>query len=681
MLRRCLVVMLWFLLPTAVETLAQTEYEDIRRPALRLLGAQLHAGLQDLARDSLRTYLVAHPGDALMRYNLACLVALTGDTAGALEQLDRAVDSGFRKLNQPSNDPDLAMLHGDVRLIRRMRAAKNAKVQLMQERWFTLVEGEWSEPVDLWSEPADAPGQPSGSVRIRYDAEGLDFELEPPPGTTEDIWLTVVLPRSLEDFASRRWREYRLRPGRDTQLTLIGQGNVRRTGQKLGRVNDSDVPWRWHLPWSSQHPNRPPVELVLGFNVTLRADEAAPARRWQLIPDPFVGSPREDERVFVPVSLDPGWAPAPLLAGRLDRYLAVGDTVSVEFGIQGLPGGEARFRLRASAGQTTERTQRLERVDPDLAFVTIPYDLAGLPHGWFELSAEVTAPDGRRLSWSDRGFRLSPDWFVERQPRLEEIPDAEQAILQHRLFRVLRGQQQIRSDESPVDLVADMAAADVLLERFDRSGSLLPVEPGQFEAAFPRGRDALHPCWLVLPESAQRQGQEVVIVAVESEEDGEALARALADARPVDDARTMLVVAATYSGGDIRSAAGTILNAASWAQALFQPRASHLVGIAAGAEPSLRAVALAPDAWASLKLIPRGDFDPWPLGAILTTVRMLALTLGELPIMLAMPEAAAPRAAALARELAARAARVELTSASELSSPTDLALTILAGEN
>jgi len=48
------------------------------------------------------------PGDALVRYNLACSYSLTGQLAAAAAALNRALDLGYRDFKWLTKDPDLA---------------------------------------------------------------------------------------------------------------------------------------------------------------------------------------------------------------------------------------------------------------------------------------------------------------------------------------------------------------------------------------------------------------------------------------------------------------------------------------------------------------------------------------------------------------------------------------------
>lgn len=55
------------------------------------------------------------PGDPLVRYNLACSLALSGDREAALMELGEAAGLGWSDGEHARTDPDLASLRGDPR--------------------------------------------------------------------------------------------------------------------------------------------------------------------------------------------------------------------------------------------------------------------------------------------------------------------------------------------------------------------------------------------------------------------------------------------------------------------------------------------------------------------------------------------------------------------------------------
>ena len=62
-----------------------------------------------------RAALELMPDDPTWRYNLACALSLKGDAARALDELERAIDNGFRNAETISKDSDLAQIAKDPR--------------------------------------------------------------------------------------------------------------------------------------------------------------------------------------------------------------------------------------------------------------------------------------------------------------------------------------------------------------------------------------------------------------------------------------------------------------------------------------------------------------------------------------------------------------------------------------
>ncbi|HOX26163.1 MAG TPA: hypothetical protein PLL30_08625 [Candidatus Krumholzibacteria bacterium] len=579
------------LLLASAASVAQTEYETMRLPALGRLGARLEAGEFDAARDELAAYLAERPGDAVMQYNLACLLALTGDHEGALARLDVALAAGYRDLDRMLADPDLISIAGDPRLVDRVDAARADRLRRARDAGFLLDEGVWSGPLPLAPDAfVPGPGGPAASARFRYDRDALVCEVDAPgcaggEVAGGEVVVVVARPLDLDRDESDRWFEFRADIDRGTATVTV--------------------------PWSSLHPHRPPIELLLGLNAIVRQPTAGgPAARWSLVADPYAGSPSEPWRRFALASLDPGGAPAPLLAGRLDRYLVVGDRLSVELGIQGRPGGEARCTLWTAAdgggdGRDTTFTTALE---PDLAYLTVDYDLADLPAGWFEVGAEISLEGCDPLAWRDRGFRLSPDWFVRERRRAADLRPEERSIVDYHLFRTLRGQQGYRPHYDPGDIAAASLAATILLDRAEATGSVLPAERCVADGAFPSGEDALQACRLVLPAVERRRGAPVVVAIAADQAEALALADALAAERAPADPRCFVTATANVVAGQPAAAADVAGALRDWLVALLAPRSVQLVGIGAAAEIARYVADHAPGGWTSI--VPLASADP-----------------------------------------------------------------------
>ena len=77
----------------------------------------------DKAESMLRLMTRHNPKSPATHYNLACLLALREQTNDAFEQLELAVELGFRNIPHLENDPDLLNLRKDKRFSAVLKAA------------------------------------------------------------------------------------------------------------------------------------------------------------------------------------------------------------------------------------------------------------------------------------------------------------------------------------------------------------------------------------------------------------------------------------------------------------------------------------------------------------------------------------------------------------------------------
>ncbi len=665
LVRSCLTGLCAVLASLAGEAHAQAEYETLRAPALDGLGARIQAGRYEDARREVAAYVARYPGDALMRYNLACLTAMSGDPDGALAHLQEALAAGYRDLQRIRTSPELASLAADPRLDAMLAEAQAAWLADMLAAAVHLEEGVWSETQRLLPDPyGPEPAAAAAGVRLRFDEARLSVAIEPPAGGADEVLAVVTLPRSLEQPETARWFELRAELAASAPVDLTGRHGRHDRAPSAARLwrDDEASAWRLDIPWSSLHPYRPPVELMFGLNLVLRrrGDPEGPAQRWELIRDPHAGSRLLVWRRFIPVDLDPGPDPAPLLAGRLDSYFVIGDSLSVELGLQGGAGGPATITLRASAADVPTRgdapaiaeASYASDLEPGLAFFTADVRLDRLPAlGWFEVSADLTAADGAHYRWRDRGFRLPPDWFLQQHARLSRVPPAEKPIVQYRLMGTLRGQQVYQPHDDPTALATAALAAMALLDRAERTGTVLPAEATWIEAGLPTGADALLACQLVMPQEAARRGGEVVLVVVPDGDQAVAVAAALDRQRQAADPRFYCVTAIGLAPGQPRAAAPLIAAAANWLRDLAAPGALRIAGISTGAEIALHGARAEPELWHALLLLADADFDPDILASPEAIRRDLLQDLGTMPIELSLPAETTPRTQAVAAAL------------------------------
>ena len=598
-------VLLVTALLVAVSALAQTEYESLRGPALQRLGAHLQTDAITDAREELAAYCTQYPGDAVMQYNLACLDALVGRTDAALAHLDDALAAGYRDLGRILHDPDLAVFAEDPRLTARLDAERSALTARMMAGAFDLEEGAWSEQMPLLPDPF-GPGLEAApdTVRVRYDRDGVEIEVAAPAGGVDELILCVTLPRNLDEHETDRWFEFRASHGR---VERIGRHGRVDPAPEAGLLEVSASIWNVRLPWSALHPYQPPVELLLGLNVTTRRlSGAGPSDRRQLVADPHAASGIQPWRRFVPVYLDPGLDPVPAMVGRFDTYLVVGDTLSVELGLQGVAAGPASLVLSVAgaAGDLAPVDTVNVDLEPDLAFTTVRYDLTDVPVGWFRAGVDLCAGGFQDLAWRDRGFRLAPDWFITQQERLALVPAVEQPIVQYPLFRVLRGQQGFQPHDDPTAIADAVLAAIEYLDRAEANGSVLPAQRVVVAAAFPVGADALQACRLVLPDANRRRNAPAMIVLTDNRNHEAALANVLAarPARPGPGVLMLLTVETVPGQPD--SGQPAVTAAGDWLRDLFAPTATDLIGLGNAAALAEHVGRVAPERWREVTAAP-----------------------------------------------------------------------------
>ncbi len=667
---------------------AQTVYEDLREPALRRLGAQIQAGQFAAARDSLAAYLDRYPGDAVMQYNLACLLSLAGDQTAALDRLDTALAAGYRDLQRLYTDPDLAALHDHPRLIALTDSVMTTLVTIMRDAQFSVIEGQWSEDRSLVSSPAPPAGEtdsePSaGRVAVRYDMSGLSLRLTSLPAAAADAVVCVARPRSLEEHETDRWFEFTASLAAPGAVPRTGRHGTHDTMDAAATLTRADAGWRLDIPWSSLRPYRPPLDLLLGLNVTITGAKApdTPTPRWSLVADPFAGSRTQPWRRFAPAVLDPGLDPAPALVGRLETYLVVADSVTAELTIQGNRGGRATTVLLhgdASGTALAPVDTIVTGLDPDLAFQNVAWNVADLPLGWFTTGARIDG-QGAPLQWRDRAFRLPPDWFVTRHARVQAIPPAQRSSVEFHLFRVLRGQQGFQPHDDPTPIAAAAATTEELLSRFENHGTVLPPGAGLFKAAFPSGTDALQACYLVMPDAERRRHAPVTMVLADDSDATGAIAAALATraATAPDCNYVVLTAASLLAGGG--GAVTVIESAREWVTDLLGDASLRLAGAGHAAAPAVAAIRAGSDGWQGLMLL------PGTRSTLLDTLQSraapdaMAQDLGTVPVLVGLPATAPDRTRVFFAALASAGARITVQpAAADPGDPVAVAAAVIA---
>lgn len=160
-----------------------------------------------VARHSLKDYAAAvaayrkaaedPEARAMAAYNIGCSLALMGDTAAAISELNAAADAGFSDLAQVMSDADLASVRGDPRFSQ-VKRRLTPIAELVKE--FSFWVGDWNA--------LDASGNKVGTNRIELQENGC---------LMVENWMSVRghTGRSINyiDPADRTWRQVWVDPG------------------------------------------------------------------------------------------------------------------------------------------------------------------------------------------------------------------------------------------------------------------------------------------------------------------------------------------------------------------------------------------------------------------------------------------------------------------------------------
>ena len=287
--------------------------------ALRRLAAQLGADQVEAARRDLRDYLVRAPEDARMHYNLACLEARAGDREAALAELRLALRHGYRRLDSVRADADLAPLRTDDHLERLLTAHADSLAEVARAAAIHLTGDAWSDATELG---------PGTDLRVRQTADALQLEITGLPAVAR-AWVVVAVPVDHDAWETPRWFEFALTAAETGLAVTPAPAEV-----------DGET---FTIPWSALEPHRPPLDLLLGLNVVVATDDD----RHALVHDPWLGRSDGAWRRYAPLHLEPGDDACAVLAARPDTGLAIGDSLSLELGLQGVPDGEVAVTVTA----------------------------------------------------------------------------------------------------------------------------------------------------------------------------------------------------------------------------------------------------------------------------------------------------------------------------------------------
>lgn len=609
----------------------------------RRFGQQVRAGQLAAAAATADSFLARHPGDGLMAYNLACVQARRGEAAAAWAALERAAASPQVDARQAAADPDLEPLRTDARFgdwLRRVRSRQRAE---SDRRALVLREGYWSEEFTL--EPNDgSPADdawPRVSVRIQATEGSLQLaatirdrrflDRAQPWQNGDGLRVTVAFPPPAGDG---RESEHAFGFGFGLQGAMPVGALVEQDGRARPvtvlelapkiRLDDqrTEATYAVKIPWTVLAPYGPPVDTLLGLNVSYLSVGADRVRRtvsW--LPDPALETGATRWRRYVPAVLRPSDRSTPALRGAVDNAVIAAEPLAVQLAAW-LPeagGGSLSLELLdAESRSVGDAGEAVAAVDarPGLNRWRRTVHLADVPAGPLLLRAHLRAPGLDTLRWQTPVLRLDPGWLPEARVRAARAAADERPSLDYRLDAIEAALAERAPRTLPGSLTTTLAETALLLRRLETTGRALP-DSGSFLAAYRDDTGALLPCRVWLPPGHRPDAPHRVLVllpggGIGEERFGE---RALASLDQPGD----LVVVTPLAGwqrpaGPSETAAGRVAALAGglrWAMARYNAGPASVAGLFGGAPDALELSLARPELCERVLLWPEAA-DPWP---------------------------------------------------------------------
>ncbi|MFG0283770.1 MAG: TPR end-of-group domain-containing protein [Phycisphaerales bacterium JB039] len=196
--------------------------------------AALQRGEYDEGERLLRRQIEMQPDNFVAHYNLACALALQGETEPAVESLKSAIKHGFVDIHQLQNDPDLASVQDDatVRAIienwdRILEARIEANFESAKQQYSNGYTYEKDEALRLayvsaFDEVSFADAREEMSLIASWTFEHVLTDLARPAqgdASQTDPWVIVILP-TREDF--KAWQERLFGPQATLATSEVG---------------------------------------------------------------------------------------------------------------------------------------------------------------------------------------------------------------------------------------------------------------------------------------------------------------------------------------------------------------------------------------------------------------------------------------------------------------------------
>lgn len=589
----------------------------------------LRAGDGDAALPLLRTYADAHPGDAVMLYNLACGEAGAGRPEAAVAAIRACLAAGFEDLDRLTADPDLAPLrdHPGFRAV--LTEEGGRLVLLARERGADLEEGRRVGPLRLLRR--DDPLGDAPDLHLRWSPLGLELELTaggvwadlagagatPPWQGGPSVAVTLAVPGQTPSYSSRNaWiLAFGLEQKRPVgALFLAGRGHWQRIVELDPQLETNEaggVVFGVTVPWRTIRPFHPLVDTRLGLNVAVRVPrrDGSGFHVAELVPDPARFDPSAPLRRTAVLTFDPASIAAEAFVGRIGDSVVREGTLRVDLTAVARTAGRGAVSLDfLDAGGRSVLPGGAQGGGLDLVLgvnrVTRTADFSGLRTGTYQLRAELVFPAGARADWSTTILHLPSGWDTELADRVAALPEHDRPTANHLLELVRDALARHVPRRHPGAIATTLGQLTSLLDRAETTGSLLP-KAGAFTLVAPAPSGERLVEGFLSPEGAAVGAHLPVLVLSDAAGQEDFLLRRMArfdSGQPAADgsaAPALAYLVPRLSAADTDPAAEAVA-LLDWTRDYFATPAVLVVGVDALADEALTVAARRPDAVAAL---------------------------------------------------------------------------------
>lgn len=510
-------------------------------PAARIAELQ-RAGRVAEALALCRQENAAHPGDALMLYNQACLENRAGDAAAAVACLRSALAAGFDDLAFAEADPDLqgAAKEGARAAIAEYRSRRQ---ELAERRGARLAMG---KPATMaLTAPGGAAGA-GGTLAVTWVATGLDLRLDIDDTGSRYLPAEGASPWAGKGGVLVALGDLREKEGLTSDAFVFAFGTEKNVGVgslfvvengRWQRVRELQPKFRGagtaHLvmdasiPWSALSPYHPLTDSVMGIDVAVVGADGSPGPGlmagdlWRRPDAPAIGAAR--------LGFDLATAPAGLMEGRVPASIVTTRTMALNLVATADVAGEGTLTIDFRDGQGNSLLADGAKAEAvtltaGLNAINRAIDFTKVHRGPCRVEAVLKQPSGLQSTWSTWLLNLGPDWEKAYRGAIGKLPAAEQPTGEYYLAAIGDAVTHHRARRHPGALTTTLGDLNLMLARFKQTGSLVPSEGlTPFVYAGPGGGDRL--CQLVIP-AGRPAGAPLspVILAGHAKEDGPKLA-------------------------------------------------------------------------------------------------------------------------------------------------------------